>query len=238
MEYRYTAIVLKKREVGETDRLYTLYTKEQGKIRVVAKGIRKPEAKLASQLENGTFCHVTVARTRGTGRITSALAENHYPMLRTNLGALRSLLLALDRFERLVHLEEKDTDLFSVLQEYIECLETDIKNGNGDGRLLTTAFLFQSMRQLGYAMEARVSVSSGRVLCAGEHFVFSPAQGGVLLRSESDDVETLPIHQNSVKILRVFQTHPLKTVMRIRVSENELREIERITQYLFEWILS
>ncbi len=52
MEYRYTAIVLGKKEVGETDRLYTFYTREQGKVRVVAKGVRKPEAKLAGQLEN------------------------------------------------------------------------------------------------------------------------------------------------------------------------------------------
>lgn len=50
MEYRYTALVLRKKEVGETDRLYTFYTKEQGKVRAVARGIRKSGARLSKPI--------------------------------------------------------------------------------------------------------------------------------------------------------------------------------------------
>ena len=112
MEYRYTAIVLKNREVGETDRLYTFYTKEQGKIRAVAKGIRKSGAKLASQLENGMRADVAVARTRGTGKITGALAEESYPNFRVRFGMLRTVLSSLDRFERLIQFDESDQELY------------------------------------------------------------------------------------------------------------------------------
>ncbi|MEK9173972.1 MAG: DNA repair protein RecO, partial [Patescibacteria group bacterium] len=82
MEYRYNSIVLGKKEVGETDRLYTLYTQEQGKIRVMAKGVRKPEAKLAGQLENLSSVLVIINKTKGMGRVTAAVAEDVFGALR------------------------------------------------------------------------------------------------------------------------------------------------------------
>lgn len=238
MEYRYTAIVLKKQEVGETDRLYTFYTQEHGKIRAIAKGIRKPEAKLASQLENGTFCDVSIARTRGTGKIVGALAEESYPHIRVQLSVLQSLLFTLHRFERLVHFEESDTNLFRLLSEFLFLLELSAKNEESEThRLLVCAFLLQVINQLGYAMEARVSAVSGASFHKEHRFVFCPAHGGVIFEHERGGAEALPIHQNSVKLLRVFQEHSLKTVMKIRTSVDELREIERVVQYLFEWVV-
>ena len=60
-ENRFTAIVLKKKEIGETDRLYTFYTDTIGKVQFVAKGVRNSEAKLAGQLETLMLGLVIVA---------------------------------------------------------------------------------------------------------------------------------------------------------------------------------
>ena len=65
MEYRYTAIVLKKREIGETDRLYTFMTREGGKVRAKAVGVRKSEAKLASSLETLMLSDIAIVRGKG-----------------------------------------------------------------------------------------------------------------------------------------------------------------------------
>lgn len=237
MEYRYTAIVLKKREVGETDRLYTLYTKEQGKVRAVAKGIRKSGAKLASQLENGTLADVAVARTRGTGKITGALAEEHYPKLRDQLGILKTLLVTLDRFERLVHFDEPDGELYARLADFLAHMEMSAEERSEErARLLGAAFLFQSLAHLGYAMEARVSAVSGKKFLGHERFFFSPAQGGVVLADECGDLPALLIRKNTVKLLRVFQEHPLSALMKIRITREDLRELERVAKHFFEWV--
>ncbi len=238
MEYRYTAIVLKKREVGETDRLYTFYTKEQGKVRAVAKGIRKSGAKLASQLENGTLADVAVARTRGTGKITGALAEESYPEIRVRFGMLRTVLATLDRFERLIQFDEPDQKLYRLLVDFLKCSEKSAKTDDEVcARLLSAAFLFRTIAQLGYGMEVRVSAVSGRKFFGHERFFFSPAQGGVVFSSECGDNQSLPIGQNAIKLLRVFQEHPLSAVMKVRVSDRDTHEIERVIRYLVDWVL-
>ena len=92
MELRYNAIVLRKKEVGEMDRLYTLYTDTGGKLQVVAKGVRKPEAKLAGQLENLTLVQVIIAKGRGAGRIAGAVAEQSFLFLRQELDVYKRVL--------------------------------------------------------------------------------------------------------------------------------------------------
>ncbi len=238
MEYRYTALVLKKKEVGETDRLYTFYTKEQGKVRAVAKGVRKSGAKLASQLENGTLADVAVARTRGTGKITGALAEDSFPDLREQLEILRGTLGVLDTFERLVQFDERDEKLFLLLLDFLrESTEQSKEGATERCRLLAAAFLFQVMAHLGYAMEARVSAVSGRALLGHERFFFSPEQGGVVFASECGQQAALPISQNAIKLLRVFHEHPLPAVLKIRLASSELAEVERAARSLTEWVL-
>lgn len=238
MEYRYTAIVLKKREVGETDRLYTFYTKEQGKIRAVAKGIRKSGAKLASQLENGMLADVAVARTRGTGKITGALAEESYPKIRVRFGILRTVLSTLDRFERLIQFDEPDQKLYRFLADFLKCSEKSAEDDDeARVRLLSTAFLFRTIAQLGYGMEVRVSAVSGQKFSEDGRFFFSPAQGGIVLPSECGEHPSILISRNVIKLLRVFQEHSLSAVMKIRVSDRDVRDTERAIRYLIEWIL-
>lgn len=238
MEYRYTAIVLKKKEVGETDRLYTFYTKEQGKVRAVAKGIRKSGAKLASQLENGTLADVAVARTRGTGKITGALAEESYPKIRVRFDILRVVLVTLDRFERLIQFDEPDQKLYRLLVDFLKSSEKSAETDDeACVRLLSAAFLFRTIAQLGYGMEVRVSAVSGQKFLGHERFFFSPAQGGVVFSSEYGDNQSLQIGQNAIKLLRFFQEHHLSAVMKVRVSDRDTHEIERVIRYLVDWVL-
>ncbi|MFN2162508.1 MAG: DNA repair protein RecO, partial [Candidatus Promineifilaceae bacterium] len=49
--YRTEAIVLKRSDFGEADRLLTLYSKEFGKIRAIAKGARKPQSRKTGHVE-------------------------------------------------------------------------------------------------------------------------------------------------------------------------------------------
>jgi len=69
---KYTAIILASRDANEVNRLYIIYTLEQGLVKAVAKGVRKPAAKLAGHLEPGTLTEIYVARSRGMGQITGA----------------------------------------------------------------------------------------------------------------------------------------------------------------------
>lgn len=239
MELRYNAIVLKKKEVGETDRLYTLYTAEQGKIQLVAKGVRKSEAKLAGQLETLMQGLVIVVKGRGTGKIAGAVAEKNFPFLRTDIDILKRVLDTVNVFDRLVGFDEPDVELFQLLHIYLVLANDLAKEGKKEKiLLLTEGFLFQLFSHLGYRIETGVCAVSGEKLRPGERHFFSPSAGGILAGEHSHDAEnTMPVSENTIKLLRLFLSNRLETLPRIQVEPQELREAEQITTRFFQWIM-
>jgi len=77
--YRTEAIILRRTNYGEADRVVSLLTPDRGKISGIAKGVRKPKSKLAGGLELLATCDVTIMGGRGNlGLITSARLNEFY----------------------------------------------------------------------------------------------------------------------------------------------------------------
>jgi len=238
MELRYNAIVLKKKEVGETDRLYTLYTDTAGKLMLVAKGVRKPEAKLAGQLETLMQGMIIVVKGRGAGKIAGAVAEQSYIHLRSDFDILKRVMEAVSIFERLVGWEEQDLALFELLGKYLAIANELAREKKGDKvLLLTEGFLFQLFAHLGYAIETGACVISGEKLTTGERHFFSPSAGG-MLRGEHAHLShgALPISESVIKIIRLFLNNKLEALPRVAVSEKDLREVRQVATRFFQWI--
>src|SRR3990172_13347205 len=83
--YRTEAVILRRQDLGETDRLLTLFSPAQGKLRVVAKGVRRPGSRKAGHLEPFSRVDLLLARGRELDVITQAEAVSLYPHLREDL---------------------------------------------------------------------------------------------------------------------------------------------------------
>lgn len=238
MELRYNAIVLKKKEVGETDRMYTLYTDTAGKLSLVAKGVRKSEAKLAGQLETLMQGMIIVVKGRGAGKIAGAVAEQSFLHLRSDLEILKRVMEAVSIFERLVGWEEKDLVLFELLGKYLSIANDLAKDKKREKvLLLTEGFLFQLFAHLGYAIETGACVVSGEKLSTGERHFFSPSAGG-MLRGEHAHLSygALPISESVIKLIRLFLHNKLDALLKISVSEKDVREARQVATRFFQWI--
>lgn len=238
MELRYNAIVLKKKEVGETDRLYTLYTDTAGKVQLVAKGVRKSEAKLAGQLETLMQGLIIVVKGRGAGKIAGAVAEKSFLYLRHDLDILKRVMEAVSIFERLVGWEEKDIVLFELLGKYLEIVNDLAKEKKTDKVLLVTeGFLFQLFAHLGYEIETGVCAVSGEKLARGEKHFFSPSAGGMLRGEHAYTTDgALPISESVIKLIRLFLHNRLETLPKIVVESGQLREARQVATRFFQWI--
>ena len=62
--YRTEAVVLRRQDLGEADRLLTVYSLDRGKLKVVAKGVRRPTSRKAGHLEPFTRVKLLLARGR------------------------------------------------------------------------------------------------------------------------------------------------------------------------------
>jgi DNA repair protein RecO (recombination protein O) len=83
--YRAEAIVLRTWDLGEADRILVLFTRHFGKVRVVAKGIRRTTSRMAGHAEPLTHATYQLARGRELDVLTGAEARAIYPSLREDL---------------------------------------------------------------------------------------------------------------------------------------------------------
>lgn len=238
MEIRYNAIILKKKETGETDRLYTLYTLEQGKVQLAAKGVRKPEAKLAGQLETLMQGLVIAVKGNGMGKIAGAVAEKNFSHLRSDADILKRVLETVSVFERLVGWDEPDAELFNLLALYLALSDDLAKEKQAEKTmLLAEGFLFQLFARLGYAIETGACVVSGEKLRSGERHFFSPSAGGVLAGEHIHNApNAFPVSESAIKLMRIFLSNKLESLARVRVNEKEFREVRQASSLFFEWI--
>lgn len=91
--YQTNAIVLKRENIFETDRLYYLYTEDFGKIRTIAGGVRKINSKLAGHLEPFNFIWAElISKRNGDLFITTALSFKEF--LNQNASPAKTALFA------------------------------------------------------------------------------------------------------------------------------------------------
>jgi len=93
--YKTEAILLRRHSLGEADRILTLLSPDLGKIRAVAKGVRRGRSKLAGHLEPFVVSDVRMAKGRNLDVITSAQGKQYFNPADGDLGklALAHLLL-------------------------------------------------------------------------------------------------------------------------------------------------
>lgn len=238
MEYNYTAIVIRKKEIGETDRLYTFYTLEGGKIQAIGKGVRKPKAKLAGHLETLNQSDIIIARRHGLGNIASALTEGYASVLKSHPEMLVLALGALGAFERLVDFGDPDERVFHLLRHYIETMEKRAEHPSDTmaARLVTQGFLFRLFGELGYRVEISRCAVTGESLRTDQAYLFSPDAGGVVAEHKASQVaRALPIGHNAIKLMRIFSTNTLGALHRLQVDERTLRQVEQASKAFLLW---
>ncbi|KKW05536.1 MAG: repair protein RecO protein [Candidatus Moranbacteria bacterium GW2011_GWE1_49_15] len=247
MEYKYTSIVLGKRDVGETDRIYSLYTLEGGKVQALAKGVRKTGAKLAGLLENFTYADISVARNQGMGKITSSVVENGFPSLRRDYYSLSKTLSIFNIFNKIVDLDHKDPAVFMLLREFLEAVDSQslisstMKAEDYEDRieLLSSVFLYKLLDTLGYGSQIDGCAECGKEIGKSvEADVFFSARSGGLVCSEcgSKTGNILSLSGNSVKLMHISLKNNLKSFARLKAQRKDVNHIKMAIREILAWI--
>lgn len=221
--YRTEAVVLRRQDLGETDRILTLYTPDHGKVRAVAKGIRKPTSRKAGHLELFTRADVLIARGRTLDILTQAQMLDAYTPLRTDL--IRATYAAhfvelLDAFT-----EEADPSrvLYRLLVNGLEWLSTTT-----DLQRTARYYELSLLEVAGYRPELFRCVSCGEDLQPVDQFYSIEAGGVLCAKCGPDRAHTHPLSLNTLKVLRYLQTRPFDVVEQVTLSKRVHRESERL----------
>src|SRR3989338_8131522 len=102
MKYRkFTGIVLKKQNYREADQIVTVWTRENGKVRFLAKGLRKPTSKLNYNLQDLSFVSFEVAGSKHLPTLISVVMSRSFKHLRSDLNKIGSAIFAAELMLRM-----------------------------------------------------------------------------------------------------------------------------------------
>lgn len=234
MEYKYTSIILSKRDVFEVDRIYFFYTLQEGKISTLGKGVRRSSSRLAGSLEPLTYAEIFVSKGRGLGNITGVTVINNFSRLKGSLEAMGQAFWALGYFEQLITQQEQDVGVFELLVEYLETLE-DVPEEKIKVELVTIGFLFKLLERLGYRIVTRKCVDCGGNILAGNKNFFSAEKGGVVCACCGTRGTTCS--DSAIKLMRIFLGNRVGNFSKLALSQKEVRELKAVLNELIRWVV-
>ena len=232
--YKAEGVVLRRQDLGEADRLTTIYTRNLGKLRLVAKGVRKPRSRKAGHLEPFTRVALMMAKGRNLDLITQAEAIETFPDIRTDLmklGHASYLIELLDRFT--VEEGQGNLALYNLLLNSLNRLSTGSFGASG----IILYFELRLLELLGYRPELSKCVGCGAEIQPQSQY-FSSHEGGVHCpKCGRSRREARQISLPALKLLRHYQRSDFETAMTPRVSEEVQREIENTMQAYITYLL-
>lgn len=239
MDFKYSGIILSKRDIAETDRIYNFYSREEGKIQAIGRGTRKPNAKLAGNLEPLTHSEIFVSKRKGMGNITGVISINNFSAIKEDFLATGRVFWVLSHFDKLIAGQEKDEKVFDLFLEYLETMEKMSNEKKSEYKLdvVSLGFLFKLMDVLGYKIGMECCVSCGKKISAGNDNFFGAQRGGALC-FECAKIERKKVKNSdsSIKLVRIFLGNKIQSFPKLEVSEKDLRELKLIWKELAAWV--
>jgi DNA repair protein RecO (recombination protein O) len=177
--YRDEAVVLRTHKLGEADRIITMLSRSRGKIRAVAKGVRRTSSKFGARLE--PFSHVdlqfAVGRTLDVVTQVESLDAFGEP-LTSDYPAYTAGQVMLETADRLVVEEgEPAVQQYLLLVGALRVLNQGTRDGARPATLILDSYLLRALAVAGYAPSFSDCARCGVV---GPHRAFSPSAGGAV----------------------------------------------------------
>jgi DNA repair protein RecO (recombination protein O) len=224
-------IVLRGWRLGETSRILSIFTREFGKIKVVAKGALGPKSKFKGCVES--LAHVDLIyydkRTRELQLLSQADLKDGHVRILGNAARTSLALASCELLDRAVLAEEPNLPLFDMTVRYLRAM-------NGSDGFLEGHFWYYEGRfieLMGYQPTWDRCLDCGGSLGAGGGF-FLPANGGLLCRECGSRRGGLRIEGETLEVLFWLQGTDLEEAGRLKPPPGQKAEIRKMFDLYFK----
>ena len=219
--FRTEAVILRRTDLGEADRLIVAYSPDRGKLRLVAKGVRRLSSRKAGHLEPFSRTSLLLARGRELDIISQADALETFPSLHTDLHRLGQASYVVELMDRFTVDETGSRPAYALLLETLGRL--------AEGRPAAPVLRYYELRLLelmGYRPELFRCVQCSAEIRPEAQF-FAPVLGGVLCPRCARGVPTArPLRLEALKVLRHYQRSGFEAAAAPQVSPAVRQEVE------------
>jgi DNA repair protein RecO (recombination protein O) len=221
--YRTDAIILHRADFGEADRLLTVFTPDKGKVRLLAKGVRKTTSRKAGHIELFMLTDMLVAHGRTWDIISQAEIVEPFRGLREDLDRTSHAYYLAELVDRFTEEHDPNQPLFELLALTLARLsQTD------NTSLALRYFEVHLLSLTGFQPQLYFCVAGDEAIEPVENY-FHYADGGVLCPEHGrmrPQAEPLPLPV--LKVLRFLQTEPWESVAKLQLSVETSQQVEML----------
>ena len=231
--YHTEAIVLSRFELGEADRVLTLLTPHEGKLKAIAKGVRRPRSRLGGTVEPFAELQLVLARARTFDVVTSASVGHAWLNLRDRLESTATAWYLAELAERAVEERAFAYPVYALIKRAYQLLD----DGMAPGRVARW-YEFGLADALGVRPEVERCVECDRVLEQEERFRWVPALGGVMCAQHpSPHAEQSELSLDALKLLRAYRRFDIEAIAGLRLPASVEAEVESALRRFIRTVL-
>lgn len=223
--YKTRGIVIKRTNFSESDRLLVIFSEKFGKIRAIAKGVRKPLSKLSGNIELFCLTDFVIAEGRNLDIVTSAEIEKCFINLRNHLESTTMAYYFADIIDQMTGENESHQKIFSLLIEVLENIDEK------QTQILLPYFEINFLSAIGYKPELSTCVECEKKIT--EDSYFSYGGGGLVCEACHGNTK---ISSNAIKVLRIITTSNLSKAKRIKIEPQLLIELKNLSRNYIQHI--
>lgn len=220
--YHTEAIVLSRFELGEADRVLTLLTPHEGKLKAIAKGVRRPRSRLGGTVEPFAELMLVLARARTFDIVTSASVGHAWLNLRERLESTATAWYLAELAERAVEERAFAYPVYALLKRAYQLLD----DGMAPARVARW-YEFGLADALGMRPEVERCVECDRTLEVDEEFRWVPLLGGTMCsRHLPPPAEQSALSLDALKLLRAYRRLDIEAIAGLRLPAAVEAEVE------------
>jgi len=198
--YRDEAIVLRTQKLGEADRIVTLLTRENGRVRAAAKGVRKTMSRFGARLEPFMLIDVQLYVGRSLDTVTQADILGSHRCMREDLGLFGAGETMLEAVDKVAEEHERNVRLFLLLLTGLRALDARPL----DPTAVTESFLLKLLSLSGFHPSLRACAICGSTSADR----WSSGQGGAVCAGCAD-LDSEPAPPGTLELLATLATSDL-----------------------------
>jgi len=230
VHHRTQGFVLKKVDQGEADQLFSIYTKDFGRLRILARGIRKITSKLRAGIPVFSISEIEFIQGKTFKTLTDTILIQDFVNIKKDLIKLKIAHEIIQVFEQLIKPPQKDNKIYALFNEvflYLNNYSLRITHYS----LLYFYFFWNLVSILGYKPELYNCLKCKNKLKEGVlHF---SSNGGIICNNcyKGDKQKLLKIDSNIIKILREILERDLTHFLKIKIKNEHEQCLKQISDF-------
>ncbi|MCX6760551.1 MAG: DNA repair protein RecO [Candidatus Nealsonbacteria bacterium] len=223
--YRTSGFILKKNDRGEANRIFTVYTKDFGKLDLLARAERKITSKLRGGLELFYFSEIEFIQGKHYKTLIDAVLIDSFKSLKKDLKTLSVLSKISEVFDSLVREADPDEKIWNLLMEVFKKLNSTRPE------IVYYYFFWNFITTLGYRPEL-YNCSLCQKKLSPKDIYFNDKEAGLTCgRCENPTESAKSINPDAIKIIRIILKKDWLTLKKLKIKKEELGSLKDISQY-------